>query len=112
MTLFAIALIVASPIVYWLLRRRTTDRENSQPAKRSLSPDINEDESGTATIEVEHGGDRSIPDQLEVDAAEDARGAAETAHVDAGEVNTKPEILDDPDKATYPEVRIASSRHR
>src|SRR5882762_9188353 len=96
MTLFAIALIVASPFVYWLLRRRTRDRANSQPAERSLFPDIIADESGTTTIEVEHGGDRSIPGQLE--------GAAETAHVDAGEVNTKPQILNDPDKATYPEV--------
>jgi hypothetical protein len=109
MTLFAIALIVASPIVYWLLRRRTTGRENSQPAKRSLSPDINEDESGTARIEVEHDGDRSIPGQLEVDAAEDARGAAETGDVDAVEVNTKPRILNDPDKATYPEVESQGS---
>ena len=105
MTLFAIALIVASPFVYWLLRRRTRDRANSQPAERSLSPDIIADEGGTATIEVEHGGDRSIPGQLEVDAAEDARDAAETAQVDAVEVNTKPEILNDPDEATYPEVR-------
>ena len=104
MTLFAIALIVASPFVYWLLRRRTRDRANSQPAERSLSPDIIADESGTATIEVEHGGGRSIPGELEVDAAEDAPRAAETAEVDAVEVNTEPEIPNEHDKATYPEV--------
>ena len=89
MTLFAIALIVASPFVYWLLRRRTRDRANSQPAERSLSPDIIADESGTATIEVEHGGDRSIPGQLKVDAAEDARAQRKQLEVDAVEVNTR-----------------------
>ncbi len=104
MTLFAIALIVASPFVYWLLRRRTGDRANSQHVEPSLSPDIIADESGTATIEVEHGADRSIPGQLKVDAAEDARGAAETAQVDAVEVNTKPQTLNDPDNTTYPGV--------
>jgi hypothetical protein len=104
MTLFAIALIVASPFVYWLLRRRTRDRVDAQPAERGLSPDIIADESGTTTIEVEHGGEPSIPGELEVDAAEDAPRVAETAQVDAVEVNTEPEIPNGPDKATYPEV--------
>jgi hypothetical protein len=104
MTLFAIAFIVASPFVYWLLRRRTRDRANSQPAERSLSPDIIADESGTATIEVEHGGGGSSPGELGVDAAEDATRAAEIAEVDAVAVNTEPEIPNEPDKATYPEV--------
>lgn len=80
------------------------DRANAPRSERSLSPDITADEGGTATIEVEHGGDRSIRGELKVDAAEDALGATETGQVDAVEVNTEPEILNDPDKATYPEV--------
>lgn len=102
MTLFAIALIVVSPFVYWLLRRRTRDRANSQPAERSLFPIA--DESGTATLEVEYGGGGSSPGELEVDAAEDAPRAAEIAEVDAVAVKTEPEIPNEPDKATYPEV--------
>jgi len=99
-----LAAAAASPFVYWLFRRRASDRADRQREDPSPTPGIIADESGTATIEVEHGGDRSIPGELEVDAAEDARGTAETAHVDAVEDNTEPEILNDPDKATYPEV--------
>lgn len=104
MTLFAIVLIVASPFVYWLLRRRTRDRVDAQPAERSLSPDVIADESGTATIEVEHGAEPSTPGELEVGGAEDATAVAETAQLDAVEVNTEPEIPNESDKATYPEV--------
>src|SRR5580658_8103164 len=103
MTLFAIVLVVASPLVYWLLRRRPRDRADAQPAEQSISPDIIADESGTATIEVEHGGEPSSPGELEVDGAEDATAVAETAQVDAVEVNSEPEVPNEPDNATYPE---------
>jgi hypothetical protein len=104
MTLFAIVLLVASPLVYWLLRRRPRDRADAQPAEQSISPDIIADKSGTGTIEVEHGGERSSQGELEVDGAEDATAVAETAQVDAVEVNSEPEVPNEPDKATYPEV--------
>lgn len=104
-----LAAAAASPFVYWLFRRRAGDRADRQREELSPTPGIIADESGTGTIEVEHGGDRSTPRQLEVDAAQDAPRAPEAAQVDAVEVITEPDVLNEHDNATYPDAEAQVS---